>query len=356
MKNNEKVKYGLISIWQFVIFFLLVAFVVSVSFLLFFSGEDIPYEVVRARAGLTFINVIFLSLLITFVDFIRRKYTIGLPVRRILEATHQITKGDFSVRIEPFHTGKYKNEFDQIIEDFNRMADELSGIETLRTDFIGNVSHELKTPLAVIHNYATMLQETQLLQEKRIEYAKILTGASKRLSDLITNILKLNKLENQRIYPETKRFNLSDQLCECLIGYEDIWEKKELEIDTDIDEDVFIEAAPELLVLVWNNLFSNAIKFTHTGGKVFVSLKTKGNTAIVKITDTGCGISKEIGNHIFEKFYQGDTSHSSEGNGLGLALVKRVVDIMGSEVYVESEVGKGSTFTVKIKELLRWNV
>ena len=229
------------------------------------------------------------------------------------------------------------------------MAEELSGIETLRTDFIANVSHELKTPLAVIQNYGTMLQAPGLSDEERAEYAKAVTDSSRRLADLITNILKLNRLENQQIYPEKKVYNLGEQLCECLLNFERVWEEKSIEIDTDIEEDVLIKSDPELLTLVWNNLFSNAMKFTDIGGKVFLSLKTDGEFAVVRVSDTGCGISPEIGRHIFEKFYQGDTSHATQGNGLGLALVKRVADIVGGDISVSSELGKGSTFTVKLR-------
>ena len=144
-------------------------------------------------------------------------------------------------------------------------------------------------------------------------------------------------------------YNLGEQLCASLLSFEEVWEAKRLELDTEIEEEVYVESDEELLSLVWNNLFSNAIKFTEPGGKVFLRLKTEGNMAAVQVADTGCGISKEVGRHIFEKFYQGDPSRSAQGNGLGLALVKRVVDIVGGDISVESEVGKGSIFTVRIR-------
>ena len=194
-----------------------------------------------------------------------------------------------------------------------------------------------------------LLQSPDLSEEKRIEYAKGITDGSRRLADMMTNILKLNRLENQQIYPQVAEFDLGEQLCECLLQYENVWEKAEIEIETDIAENVKVKADAELLSHVWNNLFSNAFKFTSSGGKVAVSLTATDHHAIVKVSDTGCGMSPDVGAHIFEKFYQGDTSHSSQGNGLGLSLVKRVVDIMHGEISVESSVGKGSTFTVKIR-------
>ncbi|MDU7474619.1 MAG: HAMP domain-containing sensor histidine kinase [Paenibacillus macerans] len=347
--SDIRVTRSLFSPWHYLFFFLVISFVVSCCFLLFFAGLDLPEAVISRSAPMTFANVVFLSALFCLVDGIRRKFTVERPVKRILKAARRITKGDFKTRIQPIHGPNSRNEFDIIIENLNQMAKELSGIETLRTDFIANVSHELKTPLAVIQNYSTMLQTPALPEEKRMEYAKTLTLASRRLSDLITNILKLNKLENQRIFPETQKYNLGEQLRECLLGFENTWEKKTLEIGIDIEEDIAVEADAELLTLVWNNLFSNAVKFTEPGGKVSVSLTAEENWAVVKVSDTGCGISPEVGKHIFEKFYQGDKSHAMQGNGLGLALVKRVIDIVDGEILVESEPGKGSTFLVRLR-------
>lgn len=228
------------------------------------------------------------------------------------------------------------------------MAEELSTTETLKTDFIANVSHEIKTPLAVIQNYATMLQDPYLTEEQRIKYAESISASSKRLSSLITNILKLNKLENQQIFPKSEPYNLGEQLCECMLNFEDAWEKRNLEIKTDIDDDIIIYSDKELLDLVWFNILSNAVKFNRDNGEIAVSVKAEGKKAVVKISNTGCGMNEEIGKHIFEKFYQADPSRSTSGNGLGLALVKRVIDITGSEIQVESELDKITTFTVKL--------
>ena len=208
----------------------------------------------------------------------------------------------------------------------------------------------MKTPLAVIQNYSTLLQGKSLTEQERLEYAAAINDATKRLAALITNILKLNKLENQQIFPESRSFDLSEQLCTCLLEFENEWERKKIEIETDIEDGVMLFADPELLSLVWNNLFSNAIKFTEEGGTVGLTLKQSGDRVTVSVSDTGCGIDPGTGRHIFDKFYQGDTSHAVRGNGLGLALVKRVMDITGGEISVESEVGIGSTFTVTLKK------
>ena len=302
----------------------------------------------KKSAKLTFINILFISLVFTLLDGIYRKITVERPLRSILEATEKLTGGNFSVRIKPFHGYDSNSALDTIIENFNKMAEELSGVETLRNDFISNVSHEIKTPLAVIKNYAAMLKRSDITEEERIEYAGIIEQSSARLSNLITNILKLNKLENQQIFPDVKEFDLGNQLCECILNMEEIFERKNLELDTDIEEGVKIKSDEELLSIVWNNILSNAVKFTDEGGLITVSLRKNDDRAEVDISDTGCGMSPDVGRRIFEKFYQGDESHSGEGNGLGLALVKRVIDITGGEIFVESERGKGSKFIIKL--------
>jgi len=340
---------------HYLVFFLMVAFLVTCCIMLFTRtlmdslGVVLTDENLATAAKLTFINVVLLSVLFTLFDTLRRKLTVERTARRIAEAAKRIVAGDFSARVE--RPSRFSNDehFVEIIDCFNQMAQELSGVETLRTDFISNVSHEMKTPLAAMHNYGTLLMAPDVSDEKRIEYARSITDSSRRLADMMTNILKLNKLENQQIFPNAERFNLGEQLCESLLQYESVWEKEEIEIETDIAEEVFVQADRELLSLVWNNLLSNAFKFTPSGGTVSLTLTTTDRYAIIKVQDTGCGMSPETGAHIFEKFYQGDTSHATRGNGLGLALVKRVVDIVHGEISVESALGEGTTFTVKIR-------
>lgn len=344
-KRFEKTGFALL---RFITFFFIIAFVVTCSFLLFLRSVELDRELLERNARATFLNVIFLTIIFFIMDNIRRKLTVEQHVKKIIKGLDQITKGDLSVRISPVKETASANCFDIIIEQINKMTEELDSVETLRTDFIANVSHELKTPLAAINNYGTLLQSPDLTEEKRIQYAKSVTDASRSLANLITNILKLNKLENQQIYPASKPYNLSEQLCECLLSFEEVWERKNLDIETDIEEDIMIIADDEMLSLVWNNLFSNAIKFTDMNGKISVTLKNENGITTVSVSDTGCGMTAETGRHIFEKFYQGDTSHAAKGNGLGLSLVKRVIDITNCEISVQSELGKGSTFTVKL--------
>ena len=353
--KKSKFKQILRALNNYLVFFLIVAFVVSCCMMLFVTvlantmGLVFTRENIADAAKLTFGNVILITLISGTIDYLRRKQMVDRPVRQILTAAEKIMNGDFSVRIEPVKDFAGETGFNDIINCFNKMTAELAGTETLRTDFIANVSHELKTPLAVIGNYATMLQQPNVTEEEQLEYAKAISDSSRRLAQLITNILKLNKLENQQIFPRLDEYDLGEQLCECMLQFEDIWEKKDLRIETDIEDDVRIRSDGELLSLVWNNLISNAVKFTSAGGTIGIRLKTEGPHVIVTVSDTGCGIKPEVGQHIFEKFYQGDTSHATQGNGLGLALVKRVVDILNGEIAVQSVYGQGSSFTVKFR-------
>lgn len=357
MKQESKVGRVLRGINHYIVFFLIAGFLISCCMMLFLNtmsksmGITFTNDNIASAAKLTFGNVILLSFVFTIVDAIRRKFSVSRPIKKITEATEKMMQGDFSVRIKPVHGFFGEDSFNPVIVCFNKMAEELSGTETLRTDFIANVSHELKTPLAVMQNYGTMLQQPDLDDEKRIEYAKSISDACRRLARLITNILKLNKLENQQIFPTMEEYDLSEQLVESLLQFENVWEKKNIDIDTDIADEVRVCADAELLSLVWNNLLSNAFKFTEEGGTVGLKLSVDDQYAVIKVSDTGCGMKPEVGAHIFEKFYQGDTSHATQGNGLGLALVKRVVDIMHGEIGVESVYGEGSTFTVKIRRL-----
>ena len=333
-------------LYRFLLIFVMNAFTVSCSFLLFFSDVIYTREQIEAGAKMTFINIFVLTVFGLLLDMIHKKITIHRPVQRINQALDRIMKGDFSVKIEPMKQAESAEIFNPIIEHINQMTDELNSVETLRTDFISNVSHELKTPLSVISNTSVLLQNPSLSDEKRQEYAQMIGNTSKNLASLVSNVLKLNRLENQKIYPENVRFDLSEQLIECILSYESEWEKKQLEIETDIEENVHLAADKELLAIVWNNLLSNAVKFTDEHGKISVRLKKEGTSVIVSVKDTGIGMSTKVGQHIFEKFYQGDTSRSTQGNGLGLAMVKKVIELFKGEIFVRSEVGKGTEFTV----------
>ncbi|NOU82152.1 HAMP domain-containing protein [Paenibacillus sp. LMG 31459] len=290
---------------------------------------------------------LFISLVLSVVTGILRHYSFSRPMRRLSDAARKIAQGDFSVRLAPLRKDGKKDYVEVMFEDFNTMAEELSSIETLKDDFIANVSHELKTPLAVIQSYARAIQQDKLSDEQRNKYADTIMNASQNLSELITNILKLNKLENQEILPLSAPYDLSEQLRRCALAYENLWESKDITFQADL-ETIVVRYDESILEVIWNNLLSNAIKFTAPGGKISLKLTTIAGYAVVRVTDSGCGMDEETLKHIFDKFYQGDTSHSQQGNGLGLALVMKALQMLGGKISVDSKPGTGTTFSVRL--------
>lgn len=352
-KHGGKNLNSVISFKSYFIFFLNVCFLSVVNILLYSKvvsrfGNDL-YDW-RAIAAVS-INVLFVSALVCTIDGTRRRFTIEAPLTRIMEGLQQISQGKYGYQIEPPYTVRV-NEFDDIIDSINELSKELANTETLKTDFVANVTHEIKTPLAIILNHASLLQNTDLTEEERRKYLETLVNASGRLNGLVVNMLKLNKLEKQNIYPEIERYNVGEQVRNVFLAYEGTWSEKDLEIDIDVD-DVEIECDEGLLEIVWSNLISNAIKFNPQGGLLKLTLKEKDRQIVANVQDGGCGIDAETGKHIFDKFYQGDTSHAKEGNGLGLAMVKRVIDIVDGEIRVNSKVGEGTTFTVVIPKYIQ---
>ena len=344
MKKEQKI----FLVWRYLLFFLMICFVVTASFMLFGHSVSFDEGGIRAAAPLVAGNILLLSLVCCLFEFLLHHFTVSKPIETIRDMAHRIASGDFTARVDTERFTALSEDYAGLAEDINRMAAGLSETETLRTDFVSNVSHEMKTPLAVIRNYAVMLKQPGLTDTQRQECAEGIDHSVQRMTELITNILKLNKLEHQQLQARPVSFDLGEQVTECVIDFDEAMTAKDIELSADIAEGLTVTADPELLTLVWNNLLSNAVKFTPNGGTIAVTVKADGPDAMVFVKDTGCGMSETTGRHIFDKFYQGDTSHATEGNGLGLALVKRVVDLTGGVISVESEEGKGSVFTVRL--------
>lgn len=345
MKNKKSTLIG------YVIFFFVVALVMTISFFAYAIANKKSDGNVMVISITMLIVIILLSLLCTLADILRRKIMIDKPVQKILTATDRMSEGDFSVRVNPTHAYESYDEYDLIMENLNRLAGELEKSEILKTDFISNVSHEIKTPLSSIKNYATLLKREGIDEDTKNKYLAVILSSTERLSSLVSNVLKLNRLENQELVIDTETFKLDGLLSECVLAFEKAIESKNIILNCDIDE-VVINSSRGYLEIVFNNLISNAVKFTSEGGEISISLKKQANKAIIIVSDTGVGISKDVGKRIFDKFYQVDGSHAQEGNGLGLALVKKVIDLLGGEISVTSEVGVGSSFTISIKGVI----
>ncbi len=332
-----------------VIPFLTVAVIVTIALVIFVLVNKSSNGNTTLIAIVMLVTIFVLSVAFVVGDKLKRRITIDNPVREILEATEKIAKGDFSVRLSTVRSYEKYNDYDLIKENLNDMAKELEQSAVLKTDFISSVSHELKTPLTNVQNYIFLLQG-DLDKQTKDKYVKICLEETKRLSSLINNVLKLNKLENQNFNFEKETFRLDDLLAQTIIAFEEQFSKKNIDFSCKLSE-MKVNSSKTALEIVFTNLLSNAVKFTESGGSIFVQLSRQGDTAVVSVKDTGVGISKQTGARIFDKFYQGDTSHSGEGNGLGLALVKKVIDVLGGQITVNSELGKGSTFSVTLKDV-----
>ena len=351
MKNRDlKSSKRYFNITIFVITLIVFAIITTIQMKIIGNYIDInkiPLYNVISIFGFWFISSVSFTLLTSWQ--IRKKYQ--EPLERLSCAATKVSSGDFSVYLRPEHTSDKADWLDELIDNFNKMVEELGSIETLKTDFFSDVSHEFKTPLTVIYSNAEMLKNDRALTEEQQEYIDNILYSTKRLSNLIQNMLKLNKLEKQTILPVASDYDVCAQLCECAVQYEDAWEQKNIDFEASLDDYAMVHADSELMELVWSNLFSNAVKFTPDGGTITLSETTDDNNVIISISDTGCGMDEQAIKHIFDKFYQGDSSHSTHGNGLGLALVKRILELSDATITVKSVPQSGSTFTVTIPKL-----
>lgn len=265
------------------------------------------------------------------------------PLHQLILALKQVAGGDFHIQLP--ENSKW-SDIQEMNENFNRMVKELNSIQLIQSDFIQNVSHEIKTPLAAVEGYVALLAASPLSQEQK-EYTDRILESSRRLTALTGNILLLSKLENQQIAPERKVFLLDEQIRRCILSMEPLWSAKDLLMDIDLQEAAFL-GCEELLAQVWSNLISNAIKYTPKGGTITVCLLKLNDDIQVTVRDSGIGMSEEVQRHIFDKFYQADRSRSTGGNGLGLALVRRILTLCGGEIHVKSQPDQGSLFTVHL--------
>ena len=267
------------------------------------------------------------------------------PIKKLRGAMDKVAEGDFSVRLEEKSSSK---EIMEIYTGFNLMAHELSSTEILQTDFVSNVSHEFKTPINAIEGYSTLLQDSDNLEDDQREYIDKILFNTHRLSSLVGSILLLSKLENQQIPSHQVEYRLDEQIRQSIVALEPAWEQKDIEFDVELDRVSYLGNEP-MMRHVWDNLISNAIKFSPNSGTVKIYLVKKLKRLIFTVEDQGPGLSEEAQKHIFDKFYQADASHKQEGNGLGLALVKRILTIEKGQIAAENIPEGGCRFTVTLR-------
>lgn len=282
--------------------------------------------------------------LVTLVNFLFTRY-IYRYLDKISDAMQKVADGDYTVRLD----AEKDQPFRELYRNFNTMAEELGGVEMLKNDFINGYAHELRTPITSINGFAEMLlnDDGTLSNEERRSYLEIIASESRRLADLAGNSLLMSRLDTQKIIPDKKPFSLDEQLRRCSILLSGQWTEKELDMTMDLDEAVYV-GDYDLMQHLWINLLTNAVKYTPKGGSITVTLKNEEKFIAVSVADTGRGIPPEDRERIFDKYYQTDKSHSKRGLGLGLAICKRIVQLCNGSLTVESEVGVGSTFTVKL--------
>ena len=350
MKQEKRKLRGRLGIKSFrveltIIIFCLM-FLTSVFTVLVYIPLQIIFPALRNFSGIasSASTMIACTIIGTGAAAVFTKWALS-PLNEMIEATERISKGDFKVHIQ--ESFDKDSDFGMLQRSFNHMARELDSIEMFRKDFINNFSHEFKTPIVSIRGFAHQLQAGGLTPEEEREYIRIIAAESDRLAKMATNILLLSKLENQAIVTDRTEFWLDEQLRTCLLVLEKQWGPKDIELNIDLDAVKYC-FNEDMLSQLWLNLFSNAIKFTPKGGCISCSLKADGQNVTVVISDNGIGMDEDTRAHIFDKFYQGDTSHTGDGNGIGLTIVSRVLVLCKGKIEVESEVGAGSRFTVTL--------
>ena len=348
-KKIEKWKAS--DLWKLRKRFTLTFFVIILPFFFLIPGifyflarNGISVGIVSVPITITFVLIGLLCFLLGYVISFFLMRHVFHPLEQLSSASRQIARGDYSAQIE------YKGNIEEIrttIDNFNFMAKELNSVEIMRNDFIANVSHEFKTPLSSIAGYVTLLQDSDLSESERNEYIQMVFFNIEKLNDLTSNILQLSRLENQNALKKPVHYRLDEQIREAIVLLEPKWSQKRITMDVDLQE-LSYTGQSALLFQVWTNLIGNAIKFSNPDSSIAITLRRYHDDLTVTVADRGIGMTEETRKHIFEKFYQGDSSRKEQGNGLGLAICKIILDLCGGDIHVASEPGKGSVFTVRL--------
>lgn len=294
-----------------------------------------------AAGDLFLLIILVMALAVGFTIIVR---SMMQPILQLDRAVEKVTAGDYNVRVDTYNK---PDEIAELLDNFNQMVEQLSYNEYLHKDFSSNISHEFKTPLAIIKGYADLLEEGNLTEEEQRNYAGYISRESKRLSTLTANLLSLSSLDYDSIHGRKVRFSVDEQIRQTVLNMEAKWLEKDIDIELDLQE-VYFTGEEELLNQIWFNLLDNAIKFTDAGGTVHITSAKSHDNIVISIADTGVGMDKETLKHIYEQFYRGDTAKRYEGTGLGLSLVQRIVQLHDGKIIAESTQNKGTKFTISL--------
>lgn len=311
-----------------------------------------PSELIERAGPVLLAYILYWAVVVLIILTIiarQKRKTFDEPLQALSEAAKKVAEGDFSVYLTPRHTTDKYDYIDVMFQDFNKMVQDLGSLETMKSDFIASVSHEIKTPLANIQSYSTALQDKKLSQQEEKDYVNTIVESSDKLSKLVSNILKLNRLENQTIELNIEPYDACQQLTECILRFDGKITQKKLKLNVSLEDKATIDADKSMVEIIWNNLLSNAIKFAEPGGKVSIKQTSTAKDITVSIKNSGAPMSPEVMNQIFDKFYQADSSRNNAGNGLGLSLVKKIIELLDGEITVVSDTENGTTFTVTLK-------
>ncbi len=325
----------------FVLIIMIASSALAGIILLFLDSYNFFIEINSTKILLLISGLLTSTIIGTILTFPIGNYLLK-PLNQLIDGTREVTKGNFNIKVDQL---KMKHEVGELIRSFNIMTKELSNTELFRRDFINNFSHEFKTPIVSIRGFARQLKNPDLTRDKQAEYVDIIIREAERLSNMSSNILLLSKLENQEIVTDKKLFSLDEQIRNCILLLQMEWEKKFINFQLDLQA-VYYHNNEEMLSHIWLNLIGNAIKFSPEGGRIRISCYNDNENIRVDISDEGMGMSHEEQEHLFEMFYQGDKAHALEGNGLGLSLVKRIVDLSRGKISVESKLGQGTDIRV----------
>ena len=330
--------------------FFMVFLLLAVCTVLVLAGVDEGFLYhdgqVELGGALAFVYTVCILIAVSMVVMIRMVFI--HPLQRNIEAMKKLANGDFAVRVNHAEHGYVPREMVEFEQSFNKAAEELGGTEILRKDFINNFSHEFKTPIVSISGFADLLLDEDVTPEEQREYLQIIRDESRRLAQLSGSVLLLNRIEAQTILTDCTDFSLDEQLRQCILVTRQKWRDKPLQFEAALAPCTY-HGSEALVKEIWLNLLDNAAKFSPENGTISVILHCEQGRPVVAVTDQGCGMDAETCRHIFEQFYQGDTSHRTQGNGLGLAMAQKIAALHGGAVTVDSRPGSGSCFTVVLQ-------